>query len=91
MTKSLYLVTSSEVDTVKVGTYLIDDDGGRARSWYLYNPISARMSEGFHGKRTHILCDECWYRPTPLVRPYGHEHPHGEGPMLRLTSSSKDQ
>lgn len=86
MTKSLYRVTHSEVNTVKVGSYLIDDDAGRVRNWYLYDSTAGEMREGFTGKRTHILCDDCWFQPQPLVRPYGHDHPHGKGPTLDPTA-----
>jgi hypothetical protein len=81
MSRSLYQVTRSEVDTVKVGSYLIDRDTGKRQAWTVYQPVTGRITS-FGGVRTHRLCEECLDRPTPLVRVYGHDHPHGEGPML---------
>lgn len=81
MDKSMYRVTGSDVEEVRVGTYLIDRDTGTSQSWTVWNPTTGRTTS-FRGVRTHRLCVECLDRPTPLVRVYGHDHPHGEGPML---------
>jgi hypothetical protein len=81
MPKSLYRITASDVSSVRIGSFVIDDDTGKRQEWNVFQPVSGRV-QTFAGQRTHRLCPECLERPEPLVRVLGHDHPHGEGPIL---------
>lgn len=81
--KSMYRITASQVDTVEVGSLVVDDDTGKRQEWNVLCPGTGRI-QTFAGQRTHRLCPECFEGPEPLVRAIGHDHPHGEGPNLDL-------
>jgi hypothetical protein len=82
VTKAVYQITASAVDTVKVGSYLIDQDLGKRYTWGLYDSATGNFSDGFSGVRTDRVCVACWNLPERKVARHGHVEPHGEAPTL---------
>lgn len=86
-----YEVTKSNIDTVSVGTFVIDVDfeGSEARSWPLWDSAAGDFTTGWVGVRRARACLACYEREAdPLrrtVRPHGHDGPHGPGEPLRPT------
>lgn len=88
MTKTFcYLVTWSEVETVPVGTYLIDyenrgDTWGASRTWSLYYEATAEFRDGFAGRKLDRLCTPCRkeHRKAAL---HGHDGEHGSAPIYK--------
>lgn len=79
---AVYRVTFSAIDTVKVGSFLVDEDHGERRDWHLYDSTSGDFVNGFAGERTHRLCKACWDLPQRRVVAKGHEGTHGSLPNL---------
>ena len=82
-----YLITWSEVDTVKVGTYIIDteergDGWGASRTWTLYYEASGEFRDGWSGRKLDRLCTTC-RREHHAAALHGHDGSCGVAPMYR--------
>lgn len=87
MPKAVYRITASTVDAVKVGSFLVDDDYGSRRDWWIYDPTAANLSVGFAGVRTDKVCGPCWNLTARKVARKGHPEPHGQAPTLVPTGA----
>ena len=82
-----YRITWSAVDTVKVGTYLIDyEDGAEGdwsdrRLWTLWKAATGNFEDGWAGVRLDRLCTDC--RTVGKAALDGHAEKCGEAPMYR--------
>ena len=88
-----YLVSWSEVETVPVGTYLIDFEekdsewrGLDRRVWTLYDSATGEFRDGWAGRKLDRLCTRCRkdYRKAALN---GHEGLHGYAPKYVPTAA----
>ena len=75
-----YEVTTSNVETVQVGTILIDQsdepyERGEPRAWTLYNETTGDFYTGFVGLCLHRICGPC--RDQGYVREQKHNGRHG--------------
>lgn len=82
----LYRVTFSAVETVPIGTYLIDyedgpDDWGDRRDWSLWDTATADFLPGWAGVRLDQLCYEC-RRFHNAAAAYGHAESCGQAPKF---------
>lgn len=81
-----YKVTSSEVETVQVGSTIVDyergpkSEWGDVRVWHLYSKADGSFTVGWAGVRSQRLCSGC-YR-LERSKPRIHKHPGvcGTGP-----------
>jgi hypothetical protein len=93
-----YEVTSSALEGVKVGTFVIDEDhtGDQVRSYPMWNAKTGDFERGFTAERRERACGPCWrlaasFDPADrLVRPHGHEGEHGPGEPLRPTRQAAE-
>lgn len=90
-----YEITWSAVETVKVGTIIIDTEPGPGgeygdlRSYGLFREATGNFEDGWTAHRLDRACTRC-YRDHRKVRPHRHDGEHGDGPHLvptrRLTT-----
>lgn len=82
-----YLITWSGVDTVPVGSYIIDHEGTDStrrdrgdRVWSLYREATAEFTDGWAGRRLDRLCTRCRddHRKAAL---HGHDGKCGAAPV----------
>ena len=88
----VYEITASKVDTVKVGSFIVDtedgdrEDWGDLRFWNLYNEETGSFEDGWTGVRLNRACTKC-FKGHRKVSSHKHEGAHGESGKLVPTPS----
>jgi hypothetical protein len=80
----VYEVTSSNLPTLNVGGFVIDQEweDQPSRTWHIWNEKTGDFTVGWTGVRRDRVCARCHGLTPRQIRAHGHDGPHGPGDQL---------